>query len=58
MLVPAAEPLAEPLAEALLGALAEELLELLQADTRMAATAMPTATGSRLPRVNFMGLLL
>jgi hypothetical protein len=49
MLVPAAEPLAEPLAEALPGALAEELLELLQADTRMAATAIPTAMGSRLP---------
>jgi hypothetical protein len=47
-------PLAEPLAEGLLGALAEELLELLQADTRMAATATPAARGTHLPRVNFI----
>jgi hypothetical protein len=50
MLVPAAEPLAE----ALPGALAEELVELLQAVTRMAATAIPAARGSRLPRVNLI----
>jgi hypothetical protein len=47
-------PLAEPLAEVLLGALAEELLELLQAVTRMAATAMPATRGTRLPRVKFI----
>jgi hypothetical protein len=53
-----AEALAEPLAEVLVGALAEVLLELLQAVTRIAATATPAAAmGTRLSRVSFMGLL-
>jgi hypothetical protein len=60
MFVIAAELLlAEPLAVVLLGELAEELLELLQAVTRIAATATPAAArGTRLSGVNFMGLLL
>jgi hypothetical protein len=58
MLVPAAVPLAPAPAEALLTGPAEELLELLQAATRIAATATPAAArDARLARVNVITLL-
>jgi hypothetical protein len=60
MFVPAAEPLAEVPAEAVDEEPLEvvELLELLHAVTRIAATAMPAAaSGTRLSRVNFILLL-
>ncbi len=53
--LPLAEELAEPVAEVLLWALVE-LLELLHAEMRIAATAAPM-TSTRDSRVNFMGLL-
>jgi hypothetical protein len=58
MFVSVAAPPAELLAEALPEAVLEVVLELLQAASRIAAAAKPTAaTGTRLTRVEFMTLL-